>query len=412
MDRAVRAGMTGPRAVGRLRRRRPRARAGRAGRARPSRAGAGSRRRLGRRRARGRAGPADGRLGPGLDRGRRNHRGGRVGRSVEPRRGRYRRAGRGRQATRRAGQGPVIAGAGEIAGRRMRLRIASPLDLGLDDARAADAPAMIDPVGWLADEAVLLPRGAAWVVDLAAAAGHPSGAPLRVHAARQAPVGAVYLGEDVGVLVNPVLLASLEPAGTRQPSSSRQRPRRRRSGRRRCVRRRAATRTASTARWQSARPRSGCAARPACPRPPASGPAATPRTATPSARRSPPATAPATTCTASTSRWRSRRWPVASTTRGRPVHKITGHRTSWCDSRPTGRSWTTRRAATRSTAVWPRSTASRGTTIRRRRRTRGRRRMAASRPRPASAASAARHRDHLRRCGLRLLAAVRLVLLE
>ncbi len=113
-----------------------------------------------------------------------------------------------------SGQGPVIAGAGEIAARRIRVRIASPLELGLDDARDPEAPAMIDAVGWRADEAAVLSRGVAWAANLAAASGHPSGAPLRLHAVRQAPFGAVYLGEDVGMLVNPVLLASIEPAGT------------------------------------------------------------------------------------------------------------------------------------------------------------------------------------------------------
>ncbi len=113
-----------------------------------------------------------------------------------------------------SGQGPVIAGAGEIAARRIHVRIASPLELGLDDARDPEAPAMIDAVGWRADEAAVLSRGVAWAANLAAASGHPSGAPLRLHAVRQAPFGAVYLGEDVGMLVNPVLLASIEPAGT------------------------------------------------------------------------------------------------------------------------------------------------------------------------------------------------------
>ncbi len=112
-----------------------------------------------------------------------------------------------------AGQTPVIAGAGVVAGRRLRMRIASPIDLGLDDAVASDAQAsaVIEPVGWRPDEAALMSRGVAWAIDLAAAAGHPPGAPLRLHAVRQVPFGAVYL-DQVGVLVNPVLLASIEPS--------------------------------------------------------------------------------------------------------------------------------------------------------------------------------------------------------
>lgn len=111
-----------------------------------------------------------------------------------------------------AGQAPVIAGAGELARRRLRMRIASPLDLGLDDAGASEAQAStIEPVGWRPEEAALLSRGVAWAIDLAVAAGHPPGAPLRLHPVRQVPFGAVYLA-DVGVLVNPVLIASIEPS--------------------------------------------------------------------------------------------------------------------------------------------------------------------------------------------------------
>jgi hypothetical protein len=118
-----------------------------------------------------------------------------------------------------AGEEPVIAGGGEVAGTRLVLRVAPPLELDLDRDRVADGPeragmaGSIEAIGWRPDEAELIARGAGWMVDLASLAGHRQGAPLRVRAARHAPFGAIHLGPELGILVNPVLLAALEPAG-------------------------------------------------------------------------------------------------------------------------------------------------------------------------------------------------------
>ena len=104
-----------------------------------------------------------------------------------------------------AGQPPVIAG--EVDARlALDLRVLAPFDLDRGGASLA-----IEPIDWRAGEAELLARASDWARDLAVAAGHPQDRPLRVRAVRHAPFGAIYLGEELGLLFNPVVAAAQEP---------------------------------------------------------------------------------------------------------------------------------------------------------------------------------------------------------
>ncbi len=104
-----------------------------------------------------------------------------------------------------------------MAARAARLE---PADLRVTPL-AADLEAMlarpIDPaappprlVGWQ-DWPELAARAPQIFAELAAAAGHPSGEELVVEPAARAPVAVAYLPEQRTLLVNPILLAALDP---------------------------------------------------------------------------------------------------------------------------------------------------------------------------------------------------------
>lgn len=71
---------------------------------------------------------------------------------------------------------------------------------------------------WRDDELELVERGGGLLVEVALAAGHPDGEALAVRPARGQPFGAIYAGRAIGLLVNPVLLAALEPRAAATPA--------------------------------------------------------------------------------------------------------------------------------------------------------------------------------------------------
>lgn len=89
------------------------------------------------------------------------------------------------------------------------MRVASAPAMSLEGAPAEPLP--LDPIGWGEAELELVWRGDALVGAVARAGGHTPDTALPVRPAARAPFGAVYAGADIGVLVNPVMLAALEP---------------------------------------------------------------------------------------------------------------------------------------------------------------------------------------------------------
>ena len=111
---------------------------------------------------------------------------------------------------------PIIAGRGAVQGLALTVAVTAPMALG---ATSDGSGPPLRPDGWDPGDAGLLDRGRALLGQLAEAAGHPAGAQLIVRPAPSAPFGAVYLGQRAGMLVNPVLLAALEPVGDGDPSN-------------------------------------------------------------------------------------------------------------------------------------------------------------------------------------------------
>jgi hypothetical protein len=109
--------------------------------------------------------------------------------------------------------GRLDAGAGRAEARVSPERAAVDLDGVVAPAGGA---VLVVPVGWEEERAArwagLPARGEALLVELAVLAGRPDdGRPLVVEPAPRLAVGAVWLAGDDVLLVNPVVLAALEP---------------------------------------------------------------------------------------------------------------------------------------------------------------------------------------------------------
>ena len=105
------------------------------------------------------------------------------------------------------GEPPMVAAAAVAGARSVRL---AGLPVVEDPAPAAAGSLVA--VDWRDEELELVARGGDLLVEVARRGGHDVAADLPVHPARGRPFGAVYLGPELGLLVNPVLLAALEPA--------------------------------------------------------------------------------------------------------------------------------------------------------------------------------------------------------
>jgi len=114
-----------------------------------------------------------------------------------------------------AGEPPIIAGAAPAEATGARIARAPIAAIAGAEAtgpeRAAGAPAIV-AVDWWPEEVALVERGGPLLAAIARAGGHPAGEEVVVRPAHGQPYGAIYLGRSIGVLVNPVLLASIDPA--------------------------------------------------------------------------------------------------------------------------------------------------------------------------------------------------------